>query len=156
MYLFLSFSSIHTYIHGRRLMGDRGTIPPNKFEVGDGPCIHPPIFWEVLLLDAGQSTNWLRKVSRRNLLFWNRGFWSRKGSYILYIRLQTVETDKWQTKKGRVKFWAVKWHFFPKKGHSKIWSAKFFSRNPQLGFRPCIHTYTQTYIHRPTNSMVNI
>ena|SRR6218665_818978 len=28
-----------------------------KFEVGDGPCIRPPIFPEVVLLEAWQSTN---------------------------------------------------------------------------------------------------
>jgi len=33
--------------------------------------------------------------------------------------------------------------FFPKKGHSEIWSVKFFSVLPNsvLNLRPCIHHY---------------
>jgi len=33
-----------------------GTVPP-KFEVGDGPCIGPPIFREVVLLDVCERMN---------------------------------------------------------------------------------------------------
>ena len=47
----------HTDRHGRGLRGTGGTVPPNKFEVGDGPCIRPPIFREVVLSDACESTN---------------------------------------------------------------------------------------------------
>src|SRR6218665_3403232 len=47
-----------------------------------------------MLLDVRQST---KKVSRRNF-FGNRGFWSRKGLYMLYIRYQT---GKRQTKHSR-------------------------------------------------------
>ena len=33
-----------------------GTVPP-KFEVGGGPCIRPPIFGEVVLLEACENMN---------------------------------------------------------------------------------------------------
>ena len=35
-------------------------------------------------------------------------------------------TDKVACKKVIRKFFGVKWKFFPKKGHSEIWSEKFF------------------------------
>ena len=34
---------------------------PQKFEVGNGPYIRPLIFWETVILDAWQSTNWVKK-----------------------------------------------------------------------------------------------
>jgi len=37
-------------------LGRLGDGPPN-FEVGDGPCIGPPIFREVVLSDACESAN---------------------------------------------------------------------------------------------------
>ena len=37
--------------HGRRLKGTGGTAFPN-FEVGDSPCIRPPIFGEVMLSEV--------------------------------------------------------------------------------------------------------
>jgi len=55
---------------GGDLEGTGGTVPP-KFEVRGRP-MHPfpPIFWEVVLSDACESTNWLKKESSRNFL-WN-------------------------------------------------------------------------------------
>jgi len=32
-------------------LGETGDGPP-KFEVENGPCIRPPIFWEVVLTDV--------------------------------------------------------------------------------------------------------
>jgi len=56
-------------------------------------------------------------------------------------------------KKGHQKFGALKWEFFLKKGHSKIWSAKFFSRLPKLGAKSpptlstskVVHLYAKRY-----------
>ena len=49
---------------GGDLGGDWGTVSP-KFEVGDGPCIGPPIFREVVLSDARESMNRVKKVLKR-------------------------------------------------------------------------------------------
>jgi len=43
------------FTRGGDLGGTGGTFPP-KCEVGDGPCIGPPIFREVVLSDAREST----------------------------------------------------------------------------------------------------
>jgi len=45
---------ITAHAHGRRLRGDWGTVSP-KFEAGDGPCISPPIFGEVVLRDVREK-----------------------------------------------------------------------------------------------------
>src|SRR6218665_1915190 len=50
---------------GGDLGGLGGRSPPN-LRWGDGPCIGPPIFREVVLLDARESTNRVKKVLSRN------------------------------------------------------------------------------------------
>jgi len=50
---------------GGDLGGTGGTVPPN-LRWGDGPCIGPQIFREVVLSDARESTNRVRKVLSRN------------------------------------------------------------------------------------------
>jgi len=47
---------IHAYMHGRRLRGTGGTVP-QKFELGTARASVPPIFREVVLSDACESTN---------------------------------------------------------------------------------------------------
>jgi len=46
---------------GGDLEGIGGTVPP-KSEVGKAHASVPSVFREVVLSDAGQSTNWLKKV----------------------------------------------------------------------------------------------
>ena len=70
---------------------DTGRTVPRKFEVGDGPCIRPPNILRSTVIGCDAKYELTKKVSRRNFVFWNR---SRKGSYMLYIRFQTVETEK--------------------------------------------------------------
>jgi len=41
-------------------LGGLGRRPP-KFEVGDGPCIRPPIFREVVLSDVRESMERVKK-----------------------------------------------------------------------------------------------
>jgi len=48
------------------LGGTWGRSPKNLTWRGR-PCIRPPIFWEVVLSDACEITNWVKKVSSRNL-----------------------------------------------------------------------------------------
>ena len=50
------------YQQGRRPRGDwEDASHPKKFEVGDGPCIGPPIFREVVLWDGRESSNRVKK-----------------------------------------------------------------------------------------------
>ena len=62
--------------HGRRLRGDCGDGTP-KFEVGDGPCIRPPNISRSRVIGCVAKYELTKKVSWRNVLFWNRGFSSR-------------------------------------------------------------------------------
>jgi len=64
--------------------------------------MHPfhPIFREVMLLDAWQSMNWLKKVSWRNFLFWNRGFSSRKKGHNNYVIYQISENGNFSLKRS--------------------------------------------------------
>src|SRR6218665_998954 len=60
--------------------------------------------------------------------------WTAPKGHICYISdfrpdsrdRQKTDNIESITKKGHQKFSALKWNFFSKKGHSKIWSAKFF------------------------------
>ena len=55
---------------GRDLGGLGGRFP-KLLRWGDGPCIRPPIFWEVLLLEVRQSTNWLKKGLKKEFFVQN-------------------------------------------------------------------------------------
>jgi len=59
---------------GRRPKGDWGDGPPKNLRRGDGPCIGPPIFREVVLSDARESTNRIKKWCYQGILFRNSGF----------------------------------------------------------------------------------
>ena len=85
------------------IMGrDLGGRSPKKFEVGVAHASVPPIFGEVMLSDSWQSTNWLKKVSWRNVLFWNRGFSARKGSYMSHNIRLIYSRDRQKTDKNTV------------------------------------------------------
>ena len=83
------------YTHGRRLRGNWGDgRSPPKFEVGDGPCIRPPIFREVglVLSDACESNNGVKKSL--NFCSEIEVFLVKKGLDMVYITFQTVKTGK--------------------------------------------------------------
>ena len=64
-----------SYIHLRRL---GGTAPQKYLRWGDGPCICPPIFWEALLSDVRQSTNWRKKGVKEEFFVLNSRFLVKK------------------------------------------------------------------------------
>ena len=57
---------------------------PPKIWGGDGPCIRPPIFREVVLLDAWQSTNWLKKRRCNGGIFCSEIEVFREDIYAIY------------------------------------------------------------------------
>ena len=68
---------------GRRPRGTGGTVPP-KFEVGDGPCIGPPIFREVVLSDARESKNRVKKGLIKEFFSEIMVFLVKKGPYTTF------------------------------------------------------------------------
>jgi len=50
-------------------LGGTGGRSLQIFEVGDGPCIGPPISRKVVLSDARESTNRVKKWSYQGILF---------------------------------------------------------------------------------------
>jgi len=59
--------------HGRRPRGDWGRSP-KYVGWGNGPCIRPPIFWEVVLSDVRESKNRVKRRCDQGINFLNRGF----------------------------------------------------------------------------------
>jgi len=119
---------------GTDLEGTGGRSPRN-FRWGTAHALVPPIFGEVVLLDAWESTNW------RKFWFWNiskRGSSSRKGSYMWYVRFETVETGKRLTKYGRwlkksLEIFGVKMEIFSSKRSFENLVGEIFSVPPKLG-----------------------
>ena len=114
---------------GRRPRGPGGRSPknfrwgdgPKKFEVGDGSCIRPPIFREVVLSDAPESTNRVKKC-HKGILFWNSDCSCEER--VIY----DIEDSKRYGKSSREN------GFFSRKNLiQKSWSAKKFSVPPKLG-----------------------
>src|SRR6218665_1697935 len=69
----LSFQS--TPIQGRRpRRGTGGTVPPKFLGGGTAHAMVPPIFREVVLSDARESTNRVNKWCCQGILFGNSGF----------------------------------------------------------------------------------
>src|SRR6218665_1523627 len=58
-------------------------------------------------------------------------FLKKKVIYVIYKILDSRDRQK-KDKKGHQKFLALKWTFFLKKGHSKIWCAQKFFPSPKL------------------------
>jgi len=85
-------------------LGDWGTVPPKKCEVGGRPMqSSSPIFWEVVLWDACESTKRVLKGV----------FLVGKGSYTTFNIVQIREI--WEKKKENRKTWSM-----TKKGHKKF------------------------------------
>ena len=61
---------IHACIAWAETLRWTGGRSPSKFEVGDGPCIRPPIFREVglVLSDACESKKWVKKGVMKEFL----------------------------------------------------------------------------------------
>jgi len=105
-----------------------------KIRGGDGPCVRPPNISRttvigLLLLDVSQSKKWLKRssvgISGREIEVFrerNRECISVSDS----SREWQKTVNKQGLKKGQQKFWYIKSNFFPIKGHSEIWSDKFF------------------------------
>ena len=128
-------------MHGRRLRGD---CPP-KFEMGPWGTAHasvPTIFWEVLLLDVGQTKNWLKKGVKEELFF------GQEKGHMLYISFQT---DKIVIKKVIRNLGRLNENLFLKK---VIWSPKFFPIPPKLGakFPPMFEYETHAWLYKKYTS----
>ena len=96
---------------GRRPWGTGGTVSPKKiWGGGTANALVPPIFKKVVLSDARESTNRVKKMVLSR----------KKGSY---TEFNTVKSRKiWKTwsmtKKRSSEIFGVKnWHFFRKKSH---------------------------------------
>jgi len=113
-------------------LGGLGETVPKKFEVGDGLCIRPPIFWEVVLSDARESTNRVKKGVIKVLFFENKCC-SREecGSYMTFHTVTvSVKHGGW-LKEGHQKFWPWKWEFFPKKTSFRNLGLRNFFPSPK-------------------------
>jgi len=115
--------------------GDRGELggrSPKKLRWGDGPCIRPPIFAEVVLLG-------LRKYEQKKRKFFCEidVFVKKRVIYLCKVICYIVIRDhvRQGIKKVIRHVWRENGIFFLRKGHSKIWSAKIFFRPPKLGAR---------------------
>ena len=64
----LTFAPPYLQLSGAETLGTGGRSP-KKFEMGDGPCIGPPIFREVVLSDARERMNRVNKWSYQGILF---------------------------------------------------------------------------------------
>ena len=107
---------------------------------GDSPCIRPPIFGEVVLLETCKSTK-----SKKPIFLCETDVYRQEKSdihvcYVIYpIMPGSRDREKTEkrsmTKKSHQKFWALKRTFFLKKVIEKIWSVKIFSAPSKLGAR---------------------
>jgi len=119
---------------GRDLEGSWGDGPPKKFEMDDGPCIRPPIFWEVLLHGSvrkyeKKEAEFFCEIDVNGIFFWNRRFRQEKSDIyvIIYTRQGKAKKGRWLKKQRSSEIFGVKM----KKGHSKILSAKILCPSPQ-------------------------
>jgi len=94
----------------------RGDCHP-KIWGGDGPCIRPPIFWEVVLSDARESTNRVKEGVVKEFFSEIVVVLVRKGSY-RPTTFNIVKEPAWS-----------------KKRHSEILVREQFSVPPKLGAR---------------------
>ena len=91
--------------------------PIKNLRWGTAHASVPPIFWEVVLSDACESTNWLKERCYPGILFRNRGFSREEGAYMLYITFNRVKTGKiWKilsmTKRRSSEIFGVKIELF--------------------------------------------
>jgi len=65
------FSSLHVCIYvcqGWRPRGDWGDVPPKMWGVGTAHASVPPMFWEVVLSDARESTNRVKSRVKKGVI----------------------------------------------------------------------------------------
>ena len=79
-------------------LGEWGKVPP-KFEVGHGPCLRPPIFWNIISIHLF-------------ILYF----------YIVILLRVTAHFSKQSRLSG---IFAGKIKLFSKQGHSEIWLENF-------------------------------
>ena len=147
-------------MHGRRPRADWGTVP-SKFEVRDGPC-NILKSREVVLSDARESTNRVKKRCDQGNIFWNREirvFLGKNGSYMIFntakIPFHTVKVRKIWKKIGKIRthgrwlkkvtrnFGQENGIFFLKNVILKSWSGKFFPSSPNSapGLSLCVNEH---------------
>ena len=118
------------YTHGRRLRGELGGRSPPKFEVR-----------EVVLSDAYESKNWIKKVSSRNFLFWNRGFSREEKAKHVYV-IYHISDSKNRQQQKQIGSMTKRIEFFYKKGHSKILVRESLFPFPQTRRQVSVYGYT--------------
>ena len=117
--------------HGRMGgdLGGLGAVLP-KFEVGDGPCIRPSnISWSSVI-----GCVWKYELSKKSchegIFCSGIEVFRKKAICVIYYKIS--DSKKRQKRNtvdiGHQKFSALKWKFFPKEGHSKM-----FLPPPKLG-----------------------
>jgi len=74
---------------GGYFKGDWGDGPP-KIWGGDGPCIRPPIFGEVVLWDARESTKCLKSEMKEFFCCEIEAFRQEKGHNIIWLQVYNV------------------------------------------------------------------
>ena len=96
----------------------------------------PPIFWEVVLSDARESTNRAKRRCHQGILFWNSVFLVKKGSYTTFntVKIRKIRKTWSMTKKKVIR------NFGRKNVIQKSWSAKNVSIPPNSapGLRHCL------------------
>src|SRR6218665_3958475 len=81
-HLFLLNSSLHIFVHHCTFCASLHTkTSPGG---GDGPCIRPPLVRELMLSDARESTNGVKKGVIKELFFEIGFFLVKKGSYMTF------------------------------------------------------------------------
>src|SRR6218665_2799833 len=100
---------------GGDIEGTGGTVPP-KFEVGTARASAPHILRSSVIECEAKYELTKKRCQGGIFLSKIEVFVNKKG--VIYVIYQI--SDKIESKKGRQKFWGVKWKFVPKKGHSKI------------------------------------
>jgi len=156
MYINLFFTTLPwLHVRGGDLRGLEGRPP--KIWGGDGPCIGPPIFWEVVLWDERERSNRVKNRCREGILYLNSAFPCEERSCTTFytIKTQKVKIRKtWLMTKKKVihqNFLTWKWKFPPpKKRHSEILVRENFFRAPKLGARspPLHHVMAQRAIQK--------
>ena len=69
--------------------------------MGDGPCIRPPIFLEVVLSDARESTNRVKQDIIKEFFSEIVVFLVRKGPYTAFniVKIRKIWEKKWKIRK---------------------------------------------------------
>src|SRR6218665_2644932 len=117
---------------GRRPRGNGGWSPQN-LRCGDGPCIGPPIFREVVLSDARESTNRVKNGAIKEFFSEIVVFLVKKRSYTTFNRVKQRKIRKTWSMTKKQKVVRNKIDIFS--GESVIQVREKCSRPPKLGAR---------------------